>query len=131
MKKRILSLLSAAVLSISLLAGCAQEADEKAADAESTPSEETAQKELVEVTLNEVAHSIFYAPMYAAIEEGYFEEEGIDLTLVCGFGDNILGRDNGVKMIQYSTPERMPRGIVMPYSIQIWSLSIAVPGTPA
>ena len=86
MKKRILSLLSAAVLSISLLAGCAQEADEKAADAESTPSEETEQKELVEVTLNEVAHSIFYAPMYAAIEEGYFEEEGIDLTLVCGFG---------------------------------------------
>ncbi len=86
MKKRILSLLSAAVLSISLLAGCAQEADEKAADAESTPSEETEPKELVEVTLNEVAHSIFYAPMYAAIEEGYFEEEGIDLTLVCGFG---------------------------------------------
>ena len=86
MKKRILSLLSAAVLSISLLAGCAQETDEKAADAESTPSEETEQKKLAEVTLNEVAHSIFYAPMYAAIEEGYFEEEGIDLTLVCGFG---------------------------------------------
>jgi len=39
-----------------------------------------------EVVLNEVAHSIFYAPMYVAIEEGYFEEEGIDLTLVTGFG---------------------------------------------
>lgn len=38
------------------------------------------------VTLNEVAHSIFYAPMYVAIEEGYFTEEGIDLTLVTGFG---------------------------------------------
>ena len=38
------------------------------------------------ITLNEVAHSIFYAPMYVAIEEGYFEEEGIDLTLVTGFG---------------------------------------------
>ena len=38
------------------------------------------------VVLNEVAHSIFYAPMYVAIEEGYFEEEGIDLTLVTGFG---------------------------------------------
>lgn len=86
MKKRILSLLGAAVLSISLLAGCARETDEKAADAESTPSEETEQKKLAEVTLNEVAHSIFYAPMYAAIEDGYFEEEGIDLTLVCGFG---------------------------------------------
>jgi len=31
------------------------------------------------ITLNEVAHSIFYAPQYAAIELGYFEEEGIDM----------------------------------------------------
>lgn len=38
------------------------------------------------VVLNEVAHSIFYAPMYVAIEEGYFEEKGIELTLVTGFG---------------------------------------------
>ena len=44
-------------------------------------------KEKVEqVTLNEVAHSIFYAPQYVAIEEGYFADEGIDLTLVTGFG---------------------------------------------
>lgn len=43
-------------------------------------------KEPEKVTLNEVAHSIFYAPQYAAIELGYFEEEGIDLTLVTGFG---------------------------------------------
>ena len=41
---------------------------------------------LTKVTLNEVAHSIFYAPMYVAINEGYFEEEGIDLNLVTGFG---------------------------------------------
>ena len=41
---------------------------------------------LTKVTLNEVAHSIFYAPMYVAIEEGYFAEEGIDLELVTGFG---------------------------------------------
>ena len=40
----------------------------------------------MDVVLNEVAHSIFYAPMYVAIEEGYFAEEGIDLTLVNGFG---------------------------------------------
>ena len=31
-------------------------------------------KELTEITLNEVAHSIFYAPQYVAIEEGYFAE---------------------------------------------------------
>ena len=42
--------------------------------------------DLTPVTLNEVAHSIFYAPQYAAIELGYFEEEGIDLTLVNGAG---------------------------------------------
>lgn len=41
---------------------------------------------LTPVTLNEVAHSIFYAPQYVAIENGYFAEEGIDLTLVTGFG---------------------------------------------
>ena len=35
-------------------------------------------KELTPVTLNEVAHSIFYAPQYVAIENGYFAEEGID-----------------------------------------------------
>ncbi len=38
------------------------------------------------VVLNEVAHSIFYAPLYVAIEEGYFAEEGIQLELVTGFG---------------------------------------------
>ena len=41
---------------------------------------------LTKVTLNEVAHSIFYAPMYVAMEEGFFAEEGIDLQLVTGFG---------------------------------------------
>ena len=29
------------------------------------------------VTLNEVAHSVFYAPMYVAFENGYFAEEGL------------------------------------------------------
>ncbi len=42
--------------------------------------------EMTKVQLTEVAHSIFYAPMYVAIEEGYFEEESIDLTLVNGLG---------------------------------------------
>lgn len=41
---------------------------------------------LTKITLNEVAHSIFYAPQYVAIENGYFKEEGIDLNLVTGFG---------------------------------------------
>ena len=41
---------------------------------------------LTPVTLNEVAHSVFYTPQYAAIELGCFEEEGIDLKLVNGGG---------------------------------------------
>ena len=49
------------------------------------------EEKLTKVTLNEVAHSIFYAPQYVAIEEGYFTEEGLDLTLVTGFGaDKVL-----------------------------------------
>lgn len=41
---------------------------------------------LKEVTLNEVAHSIFYAPMYVAFEKGYFEDEGLKVKLVNGLG---------------------------------------------
>ena len=34
------------------------------------------------VKVAEVAHSIFYAPQYAAISEGFFEDEGIDIELI-------------------------------------------------
>lgn len=42
--------------------------------------------DMIKVQLNEVAHSIFYAPQYVAIEQGYFKEEGIELELVNGLG---------------------------------------------
>ena len=48
--------------------------------------EKVSGQEAAKVVLNEVAHSIFYAPMYVAIEEGYFAEEGIELELVTGYG---------------------------------------------
>ena len=93
MKKRLLTFTLAAVMILSLLTACtANDSQETTANPDSnqteeTPSPEKSQnKELVDVTLNEVAHSIFYAPMYAAIENGYFESEGINLDLVCGFG---------------------------------------------
>lgn len=46
----------------------------------------TTKKDNNKIKLAEVTHSIFYAPMYVAIENNYFKEEGldIDLTLVSG-----------------------------------------------
>ena len=76
MKKRYKALL-AAMLTGALAAGCL---------AGCGKMDGTAGGKMKKVTLNEVAHSIFYAPQYAAIELGYFEEEGIDLTLVNGAG---------------------------------------------
>lgn len=38
------------------------------------------------ITLAEVAHTVFYAPMYVAIEEGYFEENGIKIDLILTSG---------------------------------------------
>lgn len=80
MKKKFLSAFLVAALAASVLAGCAKE---ETGSSESDRKEET---RLTKVTLNEVAHSIFYAPMYVAIEEDYFKDEGIDLELVTGFG---------------------------------------------
>ena len=47
---------------------------------------EKKEEKLIKVTLNEVAHSIFYAPQYVALEKGYFREEGLNVDLVTGFG---------------------------------------------
>lgn len=38
------------------------------------------------IRLNEVTRSIFYAPLYIAIEEGFFEEVGLDVQLYTGEG---------------------------------------------
>lgn len=83
MKKRLFSLFLAITLLAVSLTACTSEPTATDNVQTTKPEEET---KLTEVVLNEVAHSIFYAPMYVAIEEGYFEEEGLDLELVTGFG---------------------------------------------
>ena len=37
---------------------------------------------LTKIKLAEVTHSIFYAPQYVAINEGYFEDEGLEIELI-------------------------------------------------
>lgn len=41
------------------------------------------------ICINEVTHSIFYAPFYAANNLGYFKEEGLTIKLTNGGGSNV------------------------------------------
>lgn len=66
--KKALSLFLGAALCAAALSGCSSKND------------------LQTVRLCEVTHSIFYAPQYAAMELGYFEEEGIEIELSNGGG---------------------------------------------
>ena len=86
MKKQLLTSLFAFLLVFSLCMGCSKaETGDKttASDSFEVSFQKTSP---VKITLNEVAHSVFYAPLYVAIEKGYFKDENIDLTLVTGFG---------------------------------------------
>ena len=69
--KRLGLMLMSAVLALSFTA-CS--AGNETKDAATT-------KKLDKVRLGEVTHSIFYAPQYAAISLGFFEEEGIEIEL--------------------------------------------------
>ena len=73
MFKKVIALASSLALSALCLTGCA-----------STPgdSKTTEEKKLDKVTLAEVTHSVFYAPQYAAVTQGFFEEEGIKIDII-------------------------------------------------
>ena len=67
--------IAGALAALLCLAGCAQ----------------TEEQELEKVTVAEVTHSIFYAPMYAAIGNGYFREKGIEPELInSGGADKVM-----------------------------------------
>ena len=85
MKKRFLTLALVAAISATSLLACSSKEESKPDKPQKEKSTEIL-PDSTKVVLNEVAHSIFYAPMYVAIEEGYFEDEGINLELVTGFG---------------------------------------------
>lgn len=69
MKRKLLSVVLIALLAAACFAGC-----------------QTKQEGLTTVRLCEVTHSVFYAPQYAAIANGYFEEEGISIEISTGEG---------------------------------------------
>ena len=68
MRRKLICVLALFAMTASLFVGCKGKDD------------------MIEITLNEVAHSVFYAPMYVAFEEGYFEDEGLKVNLVNGLG---------------------------------------------
>ncbi|MFV0313957.1 MAG: ABC transporter substrate-binding protein, partial [Anaerotignum sp.] len=70
--KKFVSILLASVMSFSLLPACS--------------SKPTTSQNLTPVRVNEVVHSVFYAPQYVALELGFFEEEGLDVSMTIGNG---------------------------------------------
>jgi NitT/TauT family transport system substrate-binding protein len=69
MKKKFVLILIVLILGLSLvLSGCSK------------------QTSFTKVKLSEVTHSIFYAPQYVAITQGFFKEEGLDIELTNGAG---------------------------------------------
>ena len=69
--KKIFAPVLAALMLLPLLCGCGTG---------------TAEAELTTVRLNEVTHSVFYAPQYVAMELGFFADEGLDIELSNGGG---------------------------------------------
>ena len=70
MHKKFIALASALSLGVCCLTGC------------SSNNKDVNEKELDKITIAEVTHSVFYAPQYAAITQGFFEEEGIEIDLI-------------------------------------------------
>ena len=94
-KIRIISLFVAFTLCLCGLFGC----NKKSEEAEG----------MVTVRLNEVVRSVFYAPMYVAINEGFFEEEGIKIDLSTGQGADKTMQQllSGSADIGFSGPEQV------------------------
>ena len=70
MKIKIISFILLVVIAFSLFTGCKNETDTSV------------------LKVNEVTHSIFYAPFYAAIELGFFKEKNIEIELTNGGGSD-------------------------------------------
>lgn len=93
MKRKIISIFLTMGVTAALFTGCGvQSANEK---------------KLTKVTVSEVTHSVFYAPQYVAISQGFFTEEGLDVELINGQGaDKVMTAVvSGQVDIGFSGPE--------------------------
>ena len=63
--------------------------------------------DLTKITVSEVTHSVFYAPWYVSIENGYFKEEGIEIDLILTPGADKVASSvlSGDAQIGFSGPE--------------------------
>ena len=65
--KKILALLLAVLMTVPILCACGA-------------------RDATVVRLSEVTHSVFYAPQYVAMSQGFFEQEGLRIELTNGGG---------------------------------------------
>ncbi|MBC5627282.1 ABC transporter substrate-binding protein [Clostridium sp. NSJ-6] len=100
--KKTIAFIASSVLAISTLVGCSSNTTAKDNVEETT-------KELKTIRLNEVVRSVFYAPMYIAINEGFFEEEGLSIDLSTGQGADKTMQQllSGNVDIGFSGPEQV------------------------
>ncbi len=75
MKKKIIAILIAIILIVVIVITAIKLIDKKDNN-----------NNLTTIRLAEVTHSVFYAPLYVAIENGYFEDEGIEIDLILTSG---------------------------------------------
>ena len=75
MHRKIIAIVSALALGICGLTGCQQNS-----------TETTSKEKIDKITIAEVTHSVFYAPQYVAISNGYFKEENLDIEITTGQG---------------------------------------------
>jgi len=93
LKKKI-ALIISSLFTLSIITSCTQK---------------DVEDEVVKVRLNEVVRSVFYAPMYVAISQGFFLEEGIEIDLSTGQGADKTMQQvlSGSADIGFSGPEQV------------------------
>ena len=90
MKKRVLALMLVLGMTFSL-AACGSSNDKKSDDTKTETTDKDSKEKMTTVKWNYGSSGNVLVTI--AEEEGYFEDEGIELTLVTGFGARLLDRD--------------------------------------